>query len=123
MYQRQYIESARRFEAVSPLTAVQVQALDLLDALAEDPAFHLELEFLPGDIQLVNNHLLLHDRTAFEDWPEPERRRHLLRLWLAPAGAQPLPPVFAERFGSITPGARGGVGVPRAQWRAPLDAE
>jgi hypothetical protein len=123
MYQRQYIESARRFEAVPPLTAAQVQALDLLDALAEDPAFHLELEFLPGDIQLVNNHVLFHDRTAFEDWPQPHRRRHLLRLWLAPPRAQPLPPVFAERFGSVTPGARGGVSVPRAQWQAPLDAE
>jgi hypothetical protein len=122
MYQRQYIESARRFAEVPPLSTAQTEALDLLDALAEDPSFHLELEFLPGDIQLVNNHVLFHDRTAFEDWPEPEHRRHLLRLWLAPAGAQPLPPVFAERFGSVTPGARGGVSVPRAQWQAPLDA-
>ena len=85
IYQRQYIESARRFEGVAPLSAAQVAALDLLDALAEDPAFHLEIDFAPGDIQLVNNHVLFHDRTAFEDWPEPERRRHLLRLWLAPA--------------------------------------
>ncbi|HEX2818021.1 MAG TPA: TauD/TfdA family dioxygenase [Phenylobacterium sp.] len=122
MYQRQYIESARRFPQVPPLTAAQVEALDLLDALAENPTFHLELEFLPGDIQLVNNHILFHDRTAFEDWPEPDRRRHLLRLWLAPKGAQPLPPVFAERFGSITPGDRGGVSAPRDQWQAPLDA-
>jgi hypothetical protein len=122
MYQRQYIESARRFPEVPPLTGAQVAALDLLDRLAEDPAFHIELEFLPGDIQLVNNHVLFHDRTAFEDWPEPARRRHLLRLWLAPADAQPLPPVFAERFGSVTPGMRGGVTVPRDRWTAPLDA-
>jgi hypothetical protein len=123
MYQRQYIESARRFPQVPSLTPAQTEALDLLDALAEDPSFHLEVEFLPGDIQLVNNHVLFHDRTAFEDWPEPERRRHLLRLWLAPKRAQPLAPVFAERFGSIVPGERGGVSVPRAQWQAPLDAE
>jgi len=123
IYQRQYIESARRFEGVPPLSAAQVEALDLLDALAEDPAFHLELDLRPGDIQLVNNHVLFHDRTAFEDWPEPARRRHLLRLWLAPPGAQPLPPVFAERFGSVTPGARGGVEIPRDKWRAPLDAD
>jgi len=122
MYQRQYIVSARRFEGVAPLTAAQVEALDLMDRLAEDPAFHLELEFRPGDIQLVNNHVLFHDRTAFEDWPEPARRRHLLRLWLAPPEAQALPEVFAERFGSVTPGARGGVTVPRDRWTAPLDA-
>ena len=63
----------------------------------------------PGDVQLVHNHTLLHDRTAFSDAPEPERRRHLLRLWLAPADARPLPPVFAQRYGSVVPGARGGV--------------
>jgi hypothetical protein len=122
MYQRQYIESARRFAGVAPLSETQTAALDLLDRLAEEPALRLEIDFRPGDIQLVNNHVLFHDRTAFEDWPEPERRRHLLRLWLAPSGAQALPAVFAERFGSVTPGARGGVTVAPAPWRAPLDA-
>ena len=123
IYQRQYIESARRFDGVAPLSAQQRAALDMLDACANDPAFHVEIDFHPGDIQLVNNHVLLHDRTAFEDWPKPERRRHLLRLWLAPLEAQPLPPIFAERFGSTIPGARGGVSVPRAIWNVPLDAE
>jgi hypothetical protein len=122
IYQRQYIESARRLAGVSPLSAAQVAALDLLDRLAEDPGLHLEIDFQPGDVQLVNNHVLFHDRTAFEDWPEPERRRHLLRLWLAPLAAQPLPAVFADRFGVVTPGERGGVTVPRERWIAPLDA-
>ena len=54
---------------------------------------------------------MLHDRTSFDDFPEPARRRYLLRLWLAPPGARPLPPVFAQRYGSVTPGVRGGVGV------------
>lgn len=111
IYQRQYIESARRFPDVPPLTPQQLEALDLFDALANDPALHLMMEFRRGDVQLVHNHTLLHDRTAFEDWPEPERKRHLLRLWLAPPNARPLPPVFAERYGSITPGDRGGVSV------------
>ena len=122
-YQRQYIESARRFPEVPPLTPTQRAALDRLDALAEDPAFHIELDFRPGDIQLVNNHTLFHDRTAFEDWPEPERRRHLLRLWIAPPDAQPLPPIVAERFGSLEPGLRGGVTAPPERWIAPLEAE
>lgn len=122
MYQRQYIESAARFPGASPISETQRAALDLMDGLAEDRSLHLEIDFQPGDIQLVNNHVLFHDRTAFEDWPELDRRRHLLRLWLAPPDAQPLPPVFAERFGSVTPGARGGVAVPRQAWIAPLDA-
>ncbi|MFI4988107.1 MAG: TauD/TfdA family dioxygenase, partial [Alphaproteobacteria bacterium] len=91
IYQRQYIASARRFAEVPPLTAGQIEALDLFDALANDPALCLHMAFEPGDIQLVHNHTLLHDRTAFEDWPEPEKRRHLLRLWLAPREARPLP--------------------------------
>jgi hypothetical protein len=69
------------------------------------------MELKPGDIQLVHNHTIFHDRTAFEDFPEPERRRHLLRLWVAPPGARALPEIFAERFGSVVPGARGGVSV------------
>lgn len=109
IYQRQYIESARRFPAVAPLSPLQIEALDLLDELANDPKLNLMMDFQPGDIQLVHNHTILHDRTAFEDYPEPERKRHLLRLWLAPPAARPLPEVYAERFGSITPGNRGGV--------------
>jgi hypothetical protein len=72
---------------------------------------------------LVHNHTILHDRTAFEDWPEPERKRHLLRLWLAPANARSLPQVFAERYGQITPGERGGLTMPGMNLTAPLDAE
>ena len=111
MYQRQYIESARRFPGVAPLNAQQIEALDLLDQLANDPRLNLMMELQPGDIQLVHNHTILHDRTAFEDYSEPERKRHLLRLWLSPRDARCLPKAFAERFGSITPGDRGGVVV------------
>jgi len=121
IYQRQYIESARRFPGVEPLSALQVEALDLFDQLANDPTLNLMMELQPGDIQLVHNHTILHDRTAFEDYPEPERKRHLLRLWLAPPGARPLPEVYKERFGSITPGDRGGVVVAGAKPTIPFD--
>ncbi|HEX6732636.1 MAG TPA: TauD/TfdA family dioxygenase [Pyrinomonadaceae bacterium] len=121
IYQRQYIESARRFPGVAPLSQQQIKALDLLDELANDPKLNLMMELQPGDVQLVHNHTILHDRTAFEDYPEPELKRHLLRLWLAPAGARALPEVFAERFGSITPGYRGGVTVPGASAKIPFE--
>ena len=121
IYQRQYIESARRFPGVPPLTAQQIEALDLLDQLANDPKLNFTMEFEPGDIQLVHNHTILHDRTAFEDYPEPERKRHLLRLWLAPPNARPLPEVYAERFGSITPGDRGSVMVEGATPTIPFE--
>jgi len=121
MYQRQYIESARRFPDVAPLTPLQTEALDLLDELANDPKLNLMMELQPGDIQLVHNHTILHDRTAFEDYAEPDRKRHLLRLWLAPAGARPLPEVYAERYGSVTPGCRGGVVVPGTRPVVPFE--
>jgi Taurine catabolism dioxygenase TauD, TfdA family len=121
IYQRQYIESARRFPDVPPLTALQIEALDLFDELANDPKLNLMMELEPGDIQLVHNHTILHDRTAFDDYDEPERKRHLLRLWLAPPNARPLPEVYAERFGSITAGERGGVVVEGARPTIPWE--
>ena len=121
IYQRQYIESARRFPDVPPLTAQQIEALDLFDQLANDPKLNLMMELEPGDIQLVHNHTILHDRTAFEDYDEPERKRHLLRLWLAPHNARTLPEVYTERYGSIMPGDRGGVVVPGSTPTIPFD--
>jgi hypothetical protein len=122
IYQRQYIESARRFPNVPPLSPIQIKALDLFDELANDSNLNLTMELQPGDLQLVHNHTMLHDRTAFEDFDEPERKRHLLRLWVAPPGARPLPEVYAERFGSITPGDRGGIAVRGSRATIPFDA-
>jgi Taurine catabolism dioxygenase TauD, TfdA family len=121
IYQRQYIESARRFPDVAPLSPLQIQALDLLDDLANDPKLNLMMELQPGDIQFVHNHTILHDRTAFEDFPEPERKRHLLRLWLAPPSARILPEVFADRFGSTRPGDRGGSAIEGSRPTVPFE--
>jgi hypothetical protein len=123
IYQRQYINSAQRLAEAPRLSPAQVEALDLLDQLSNDPALHFTMALQPGDLQFVHNHGLLHDRTAFEDWPEPSRRRYLLRLWLAPRGARPLPPVYAQRYGSLTPGDRGGVRSADGRLRAPLELD
>jgi alpha-ketoglutarate-dependent taurine dioxygenase len=112
IYQRRYIDSAQRFTGAPQLDDRQRAALDALDAALDDPDLHLEMDLEPGDVQLVHNHQLLHDRTAFVDDPDPARRRHLLRLWLCPPIGRRLPPAFAERYGSIEIGRRGGV-VPR----------
>jgi len=122
IYQRQYIDSAQRFADAPRLTPAQIEVLDLFDRLANDPKLHLFMEFKPGDVQLVHNHTMLHDRTGFEDWPEPERRRHLLRLWLAAAGGRPLPEIFAQRYGSVAVGDRGGIIVRGTKLQAPLEA-
>ena len=67
--------------------------------------------FRQGDIQLLSNHSVLHSRAAFEDYPEPERKRDLLRLWLNVREGRPLVPEFAERLNT---GPRGGVHVREA---------
>jgi hypothetical protein len=123
IYARRYIESAQRFGEVPPLTTEQCEALDLFDTLANDPEINLEMEFQPGDMQWVHNHTILHDRTAYEDWALPEEKRHLLRLWLAVPGARPLPEIYAERYGQVTVGDRGGIIVPGARLNAPIEAE
>ena len=52
------------------------------------------MRLIPGDMQFVYNHAQLHDRTGYVDWPEPENRRHLFRLWLSMAGDRELPEPF-----------------------------
>lgn len=124
IYVRQYIESAQKsFPEARRLTPQQVEAMDLLDTLCNDPQIHLAMEFRPGDVQLLHNHQILHSRGDFENWPEPERHRHLLRLWIAPPEARPLPEVFAPRYGSIVPGERGGIFLEGTQLKVPLEAE
>ena len=40
------------------------------------------MEFEPGDMQFLKNAVIFHARTEYEDWDEPQQKRHLLRLWL-----------------------------------------
>jgi len=124
IYVRQYIESAQQnFPAARRLTHAQIAAMDLMDELANDPVVHLSMAFEPGDMQFLHNHQILHSRNDFENWPEPERHRHLLRLWLAPKSARPLPEVFAPRYGSVVAGERGGIVVRGTSRTVVLDAE
>ena len=124
IYVRQYIESAQKnFPEARRLTRAQIEAMDLMDELCNDPAIHLAMDFQPGDVQLLHNHQILHSRGDFENWPQPERHRHLLRLWLSPPEARALPEVFASRYGGIVPGDRGGIVVRGTTFRVPLEAE
>ncbi|MBL6618265.1 MAG: TauD/TfdA family dioxygenase [Reyranella sp.] len=82
-----------------PLEPIEKAALDLVDALAYDPAVHLDMDLQQGDIQFCNNYTILHSRTAFEDHPEPERRRHMIRLWLTMDQRRPLADGFPPQNG------------------------
>jgi hypothetical protein len=101
---RPHITLAQRFPEVPRLTAKQTEALDLFDSLVASPEFQLVTNFQPGDLQFCNNHVAMHARTAFEDYEEPARRRHLLRLWLSVPNSRPLSP----QMGHIYKDQRGG---------------
>ncbi|HYC44327.1 MAG TPA: TauD/TfdA family dioxygenase [Burkholderiales bacterium] len=110
-----YIRSAQHFPEVPRLTQRQEEALTLFGALTDELV--LDMSFEPGDIQLLNNHLIYHARSNYEDWPEPDRKRLLLRLWLSVPGSRPLPPGYELLFGNTDAGAlRGGVPC-RDGWR------
>ncbi len=80
-YLRYWIEAGHE-KLRHPLTAAQKNALDTLDACLNRPELRVEFDLKPGDMYFINNRWTLHNRTAFQDHPEPDRRRHLVRLWL-----------------------------------------
>lgn len=111
-YTRNHIRYADRHEGASAPSALQNQAMDWFDAQAVAPRFCFDMRLEPGDFQIINNHVVLHSRTAYEDYEEPEKRRSLLRSWIATPNSQPLSPAMAEAFldhraGSVRGGIKG----------------
>jgi hypothetical protein len=95
-----------QIKAGRPLAGVALAAVKAVAEIAARPGIRYDMTFERGDIQLLNNHVVLHSREAFEDYPEPERRRDLLRLWVNVRNGRKLAPEFAEKLNT---GPRGGV--------------
>ncbi|OAA57992.1 Taurine catabolism dioxygenase TauD/TfdA [Niveomyces insectorum RCEF 264] len=109
---RKNLEAAQRDFAgvVPPLTAAQREAIDLFDTIMPSDEFCYSMDIERGDLQILNSFVTLHSRTPFEDYPEHDQKRHLMRLWLSVPGSQPLPDEWAEYWGDVRAGAvRGGV--------------
>ena len=120
-YSRTYVEQAQEFGHVPRITAAQNEALDLLAEVAEEVCLYSP--FVPGDIQLLNNHVIFHGRTAYEDDSASQQERLLFRLWLSMPNSRRLPRGFESFWGSSEPGAlRGGVPQPATGTRIPLHA-
>ena len=118
-YSRTFVEQAQDCPEVPRLTAAQVAAMDLLAEIAEEVCFHAP--FAPGDLQLLNNHVVFHGRTAYEDDPARAQDRLLFRLWLSVPNSRRLPDGFDVLWGSTAPGAiRGGAEQPTSRQRSPL---
>jgi Taurine catabolism dioxygenase TauD, TfdA family len=102
--------AAEKFpEKIPALTGQQIKALELFQDIANRPDMHLSFLFEPGDLQLLNNHVMLHARTDFDDYEEEDKKRHLLRLWLSVPNSRPLSPLMKDVYRDVAPGAwRGG---------------
>ena len=101
-----YFRSVDRFGEGLGMSPVQAEALDFVQEVANRPGMAMSMMFEEGDMQFLNNHVMLHARDAFEDDPDPERRRHLLRMWISykPENRQPLSPLLAERYRYVESG-------------------
>jgi len=74
------IDKAQQLPGVPKFTPAQKEAVEVYRQTVEECA--LDIDFRRGDIQFLNNFVMLHTRREYEDWPEEHRKRHLLRLWL-----------------------------------------
>lgn len=103
-------DSAARFGPDIALSERQSAALDVVHEIAERPEMRLAMGFQEGDMQFINNHIVLHAREEYEDFDEPERKRHLLRMWigLSPERRRRLAPELAGRYRFVEIG-----GIPR----------
>jgi Taurine catabolism dioxygenase TauD, TfdA family len=107
-YSRTFVENAQHLPGVPKLTEAQNAALDLWAEVCEELCYSMDMR--PGDVQLLNNHVVYHARSTYEDDPAPGRDRFLMRLWLSMPNSRPLPEGFEVLWGSIEPGAlRGGI--------------
>ena len=107
-YVRSFLETAQRHDAVPTFTSEQVEFLDLVDEIAHEPGFALQMDFRPGDIQFVCNYTTFHSRTSYEDHDDPAKKRHLLRLWLTLHEGRDIPADFGrgQQAGAV---GRGGI--------------
>jgi hypothetical protein len=107
-YSRTFVEAAQRIPEVPRMAAAQEEALDLWAEVCEELCYSMDMR--PGDLQLLNNHVVYHARTTYEDDPTPGRDRFLMRLWLSMPNSRALPAGHETLWGSIEAGAlRGGI--------------
>ena len=98
--------TAQEYPEVPRLTEDQATVLQLVDDIAAEQGVALEMDFQPGDIQWLLNYTAMHSRTEYRDFPEPERRRHLIRLWLTRDAGRPMVSPFGKPVA-----ARGGAAM------------
>lgn len=105
-YQRSGIAGGHK-ELGVPLSDQDIAAFNLFDEIAKAPENRLGFFLERGEMLVLNNYTLLHARTQFRNFPEPERQRRLIRLWLDRAGFRDVPKDFNHFRGNGVPKQEG----------------
>lgn len=92
----QYIKASQRHPGAPRLTALQIEALDTVAAMARDPQWNVYMDLQPGEMQFIDNYHVLHGRMEYEDDVANGQKRHLKRLWLATRYLKNRPESFAN---------------------------
>lgn len=109
---RSFMESVSRYGEELALSNAQAEALDVFQEISNREELRLEMDFQEGDMQFINNHSILHARQAYEDHDEPDRKRHLLRVWIGMTDdrRRRLAPILADRYRFVEMG-----GIPKTR--------
>jgi hypothetical protein len=104
------VRSAQKIEGAPQLKAEHYAALEQFDRVMRRPDIAFEMWLEPGDVQIINSHVTLHSRTEFTDHDDPDQKRLLYRLWIAPPDSEPLPECWRDLYRSCETGTvRGGI--------------
>ncbi|MEE2966904.1 MAG: TauD/TfdA family dioxygenase [Verrucomicrobiota bacterium] len=107
---RVLIDRAYAMPELPDMSEEQKRALDAIEETASLTEMHFNFRQRPGDILFLNNWTTLHRRSEFIDFPDPEKKRHILRAWISPPNNRPIDPLFEDNYGDHRAGkVRGGM--------------
>ena len=107
---RVLIDRAYAMPELPDMSEEQKKALDAIEETASLTEMHFNFRQRPGDILFLNNWTTLHRRSEFIDFPDPEKKRHILRAWISPPNNRPIDPLFEDNYGDHRAGkVRGGM--------------
>ncbi len=109
---RSFMESVSRYGDELALSATQREALDVFQEISNREELRLQMHFQEGDMQFINNHSILHAREAYEDYDDPDLKRHLLRMWIGMTDhrRRQLAPILEDRYRWVEMG-----GIPKSR--------
>ena len=80
-YLRNYIDAGHDIQN-QPLSESQKEALTYLDNFMLEEDMIMSYDLKPDDMVFSDNHWIVHGRTAFEDYDDPNLKRLMLRTWI-----------------------------------------